>query len=69
MEALRLYAYRNNGTLPAALTEIKLPLPVDPFTGKTFEYTLKNGVATLHGENPLPGNDRLNRYYEIQIKR
>jgi len=68
MEALRLYALQNGGSLPASLAEIKLPLPVDPFTGKPFEYSVKDGIATLHGENPLPGSDRLNRYYEIQIK-
>jgi len=68
MEALRLHALLNGGSLPASLAEIKLPLPVDPFTGKSFEYSVKDGAATLHGENPLPGSDRMNRYYEIRIK-
>jgi hypothetical protein len=68
MEALRLHALLNGGSLPANLAEIKLPLSVDPFTGKPFEYSVKDGVVTLHGENPLPGSDRLNRYYEIRIK-
>ena len=69
MEALRLHALLSGGSLPASLSEIKLPLPVDPFTGKSFEYSVKGDVATLHGENPLPGSDRMNRYFEIRIKK
>lgn len=69
MEAIRLYAYHHKGALPASLADIKLPLPVDPFTGKSFEYSVKDGVATLHGENPYPGNESTNRYYEIRIKK
>ena len=49
-------------------TSSKFELP-DPFTGKPFEYSVNGDVATLHGENPLPGSDRLNRYYEIRIKK
>ena len=68
MEALRLHALLNGGSLPASLSDMKLPLPVDPFTGKPFQYSVKDGVATLHGENPLPGSDRMNRFYEVRIK-
>ena len=69
LEAIRLYAYKNGGALPATLAETKLPLPVDPITGKPFEYVVQGDVATLHGANPHPGVDRLNRYYEIRIKK
>jgi hypothetical protein len=66
IEAIRLHAFKNGGALPATLEEIKLPLPADPVSGKPFEYAAKNGVATLHGENP---NDmpETNRYYMIRI--
>lgn len=67
VEAIRLHAHANGGKLPATLDAIKLPLPVDPFTGKAFEYSLKDGVATLHGANP--GDARQNRYYEITIRK
>ena len=67
IEAIRLHAFKNDGTLPAKLTDIKLPLPVDPITGKPFEYSVAKGVATLHGENPSPGAELTNRYYEIII--
>jgi hypothetical protein len=69
IEAIRLYAHRNGGALPASLDAMKLPLPVDPVTDKPFEYSVKDGVATLHGENPNPGDPRLNRYYEITIRK
>ncbi len=69
IEAVRLYAHENGGRLPAALSDIKLPLPSDPVTGKPFRYTVKEGVATLAGENPDPGNEKTNRVYEITIRK
>ena len=51
--ALRVYAADHNGTLPAALSEIALPLPVDPFTGKSFGDQRQGGTAHLRG-GPLP---------------
>ncbi len=69
MEGIRLHALKNGGSLPATLAEIKLPLPLDPTTGKPFQYSVDKGVATLHGENLYPGTDILNRYYEIRINK
>jgi hypothetical protein len=69
LEAIRLHAYQNGGTLPANLAEIKLPLPVDPVSGKPFEYSVVKGVATLHGENPNPDTEMTNRYYEILLSK
>ena len=57
---------KNGGFIPVTLAEIKLPLPLDPATGKPFEYSVDKGIATLHGENLYPGTDVLNRYYEIR---
>jgi hypothetical protein len=62
VEALRLYAAAHDGKLPARLEDIKeVPIPPDPVTGKPFEYTVKNGQATLfapppRGEQPNQGN-------------
>lgn len=67
IEAVRLFAHENGGRLPNSLDEIKLPLPADPLTGKPFEYAVKDGVATLHGTNPQPGNPQTNRVYELRI--
>src|SRR4029077_12685545 len=36
VEALRIHAAENEGKLPASLAEMKLPVPPDPVTGKSF---------------------------------
>lgn len=65
IEAIRLYAHENGGRLPASLADVKLPLPLDPVTGKPFAYTIQNGgAAVLRGGNPTPG-----REYEITIRK
>jgi hypothetical protein len=64
IEAIRLHALTNGGNLPEKLSEIKLPIPNDPVSGRSFEYELKKGVAVLHGENPLEAPES-NRYYMI----
>jgi hypothetical protein len=70
IEAIRLHAHEHGGKLPAALDDVKLPLPLDPVTGKPFAYSVKEGgVAVLTGGNPNPGNDRTNRVYEITIRK
>jgi hypothetical protein len=52
VEALRLYAAEHDGKLPARLADVKVPLPVDPFTGKAFHYQLDGATATLRGSPP-----------------
>ena len=52
VEALRMYAAENDGKLPAKLSDVKLPLPVDPITGKPFTYHLDGNTATLRGTPP-----------------
>ena len=50
VEALRLYAAEHDGKLPAKLSDISVPLPVDPVTGKPFVYTVEGATAHLRGE-------------------
>jgi len=69
IEAIRLYANEHEGKLPEKLADVKLPLPIDPFTGVAFEYAVQDGIATLHGANPQKDNDKLNRYYELTIRK
>jgi hypothetical protein len=47
VEALRLFAAAHDGRLPAGLTEIGVPAPDDPFTGKPFVYELSGARALL----------------------
>ena len=49
VEALRLYAAEHDGTLPAKLSDVSVPLPVDPFTGKPFRYEVSGNTAHLRG--------------------
>lgn len=71
VEAIRLYA-AHDGKLPAALSDIRaVPVPVDPFTGKPFEYEAKDDKAVLAG--PPPGGDKPTASnalrYELTLKR
>jgi len=67
LEAVRLHAHANGGNLPQSLEVVTVPVPVDPVTGTPFAYTVKDGVATLNGANPNPGNERTNRFFEIRL--
>lgn len=69
IEAIRLYAFEHDGQLPAKLADCSVPIPIDPVTEKAFEYSVKDGVATLHGGSPNPKQPDVNRYYEIRIKK
>ena len=51
VEALRLYAAEHDGTLPAKLSEVSVPLPDDPFTGKPFRYEVTGNTAHLRGSS------------------
>ena len=70
IEAVRLYAASHGGALPASMAEItEVPVPLDPVTGKSFEYAASETKATLTG--PPPAGQQasiLNAlYYELNI--
>lgn len=66
LEALRIHAAANGGKLPAKLDDItEVPIPLDPVTGKPFEYQLTGETATLQG--PAILDTPLN--YVITMKR
>jgi hypothetical protein len=71
VEALRLYAAENGGKLPKELSEIKLPLPNDPMTGKPFVYKLDGETAIIQG-TPAKGMAHLPQMkviYHVTIKK
>jgi hypothetical protein len=71
VEAIRIYAVEHQGQLPTKLGDITVPLPVDPFTGKPFRYSLEGAAAHLRG-SPPPGRDNeaiFNLHYEITIRK
>jgi hypothetical protein len=60
IEALRIYAAAHGGQLPESLDQItEVPVPLDPGTGKAFEYHRDGATATLVskllGEPQTPG--------------
>jgi hypothetical protein len=55
IEAVRLYAAAHDGKLPPSLEEIKdAPVPLDPVTGKAFDYRVAGDRAFLSC-TPFPG--------------
>jgi len=65
VESIRMYAATHDGKLPARLDELtEAPAPLDPATGKPFEYKMTDGKALLEGIPPV-GNDSLR--YELTI--
>lgn len=63
IEALRAHAVANNGTLPESLSDLSLPISNNPVDGKPFEYTLKDGEATLRTDD----GTRFQIQYRIRI--
>jgi hypothetical protein len=70
-EAIRAYAAVNVNKLPGSLDQIKLPLPIDPISGKSYRYESKDGKASIRGTAPADRvNDRsFNRVLEISIQK
>jgi hypothetical protein len=70
VEAIRMYAAANQDSLPATLADIRIvPLPIDPVTGKSFEYSTDGVSARLQGPTP-PGealSDRTVLLYELSM--
>ena len=71
VEALRLYAAEHDGTMPAKLSEISVPLPVDPFTGKPFRYEAAGNTAHLRGTPPsgMEKDPSYNAHYEMILRK
>ena len=71
VEALRLHAALHNGSFPAKLSEVSVPLPDDPFTGKPFRYELTGNTAHLRGTPPAgeQNNATFNVHYEVTIQK
>ena len=47
IEAIRMYAAAHDGKFPDTLDASGVPVPADPFTGKSFSYTRDGTIATL----------------------
>jgi hypothetical protein len=72
IEAVRHYAAGHDGKLPSSLEQIKdAPAPLDPVTGKPFDYRVSGDRAFLTC-TPFPGQTPSNANtpsYELSIQR
>lgn len=67
VEAVRLHAAAHNGRPPVSLADVKaVPVPVDPYTGRPFEYTARPHGFTLTA--PPPAGERANRVNNIRFE-
>jgi hypothetical protein len=44
-------AARYDGKLPAKLSEVSVPLPIDPASGKAFVYAVDGAIAQIRGRS------------------
>jgi hypothetical protein len=71
VEALRLYAAGHDGKFPAKLTDVGVPLPLDPFTGKPYVYLVEGVVAHLRA-GPPAGDEKnagAHLHYELTMQK
>jgi hypothetical protein len=69
IEAIRMYAAAHDGRLPAKLSDIKsVPVPIDPLSGREFEFESKDGRASLVAPAP-EGEKSGSLRYELTIRR
>jgi len=71
VEAIRIYAAEHDGKLPASLNDSAVPLPVDPFTGQPFRYSVDGNLAEVRGCPPRAeaNNAAYNARYVINIRK
>ena len=71
VEALRLYAAEHESKLPAELSDIPVPLPIDPVTGKPFDYAVEGATAHVRGSS-IRGEKKNLEYdvhYEVTLQK
>jgi hypothetical protein len=73
IEAIRLYAAAHQGKLPETLSDItEVPIPVDPVTGRGFDYAVAGDRVTLRESRLADGRPaRMTQplHYEVTFQR
>ncbi|HMF13071.1 MAG TPA: hypothetical protein VKE94_12225 [Gemmataceae bacterium] len=68
VEAVRLYAAGHDGKPPAKLDDVKeMPIPLDPFTGKPFNYETDGDKAIIEGPPPDGEKPTVDKYIRYQV--
>jgi hypothetical protein len=72
-EAVRLDAAKNGGKLVTSLNDLSVPVPIDPVSGKPFEYKVDGITALLSGKAPpviSPTVSGRSHYrYEVRLRK
>jgi len=68
-EAVRLDAVKNGGKLVTSLSDLSVPVPIDPVSGKAFDYKVDGLTATLAGKPTPAGKGPLQYKYEIRLRK
>jgi hypothetical protein len=72
VEALRLHAAAHGGRWPERLEDVtEVPVPIDPATGKPFDYRVAGDKAFLSGPDVFPGapNPAVSIRYELILRK
>ncbi|HKB01814.1 MAG TPA: hypothetical protein VKD90_06320, partial [Gemmataceae bacterium] len=67
VEAIRLDGARNGGKLPAGLSDLSVPIPADPATGKPFAYRV-DGMTGLFEGKPITASDGSTTHYKYEVR-
>ena len=72
IEAIRLFAANHNGALPPSLEAItEAPVPIDPATGKFFDYRVEGSTASVTAPGPR-GHENIPQFkirYKLKLAR
>ena len=70
IEAVRMYAANHDGKLPAALKDItEAPAPIDPVTGKEFDYKVEGNTFIINAPVPPGIGAKYARRYIVTLKK
>ncbi len=70
IEAVRIYAANHDGKLPAALKDItEAPAPIDPVTGKEFDYKVEGNTFIINAPVPPGIGVKYARRYIVTLKK
>ena len=64
VEAIRLDAAKNGGKLPSSLADLNVPIPIDPVSGKLFDYKLDGITGRLEGKETT-----VRQVYEVRLRK
>jgi hypothetical protein len=70
IEAVRMHAAANRGQLPERLDQVTVvPVPLDPGTGKPFEYSREGATATLSSRIPGEPLEATGLRYRVTMRK